>query len=131
MYLRSLERADLDEVLRIERSRFESPWSDRDFYAAMKTGHGTVCVHEGRIYGYVVWIKERYLRILNIAVLTKRIGCGRYMLDNLVKMKRQVRVNESNLEAQLFFKAMGFTCAKIEKEFYADGSAAYLFVSGK
>lgn len=138
MILRELERKDLDEVLNIENMRFSSGWTESDFVNALKTkGIIGKVAFDGRVFGYIVYSKygsfdKRFgIRILNIASLTLRIGTGRWMLNNLTNCTKTARIMESNLEGQLFFQAMGFNCAKIEKDFYPNGEAAYLFISGK
>jgi ribosomal protein S18 acetylase RimI-like enzyme len=76
------------------------------------------------------------LTIHNLAIAPhiRRRGLGRLIVDCLRrKLSRRRRAietftAESNLDAQLFFRALGFQCIGIVLEKYDDGQNAYRFV---
>lgn len=140
VHIRWMIRRDLHEVLEIERDCFPNPWSQDDFIRCLRQRNciGMVAEHKGRIAGFVMYeLHNTRLRLLNIAVGWgyQRNGVGRAMIDKLkgkLSFQRRtsilVSVREGNLDAQLFFKAMGFVCVSIAPGDYEDsGEDAYLF----
>ena len=85
---------------------------------------------------FVYELHANRLHVLSMAVSfeQRRRGVGRQILQKLVgKLSNQRRnritleVRESNLDAQLFFKAMGFEAVTVLRGFYEDSSEdAYL-----
>jgi [ribosomal protein S18]-alanine N-acetyltransferase len=138
VHIRWMIRRDMPEVLAIEESRFEFPWSEEDFVRSLRQRNciGMVAeVHE-RVAGFMVYeLHQNRLHILNIAVGDKRCGVGTALIAKLVGKISPVRrnrimleVRETNLEACLFFKAMGFRAISVLKDFYDDTpESAYLF----
>jgi len=140
-FIRWMIRRDMPEVLAIENQTFDFPWSEDDFarYLAQRNVIGMVVEGVGEsLLGYMVYeLHKTRLHLLSIAVAkyNRRVGVGRSMIDKLmgklIPSRREritTEVSESNLDAQLFFKAMGFKCVNIVPEFYQDtGEAAYVF----
>lgn len=131
MQLRQMTREDIPQALQIE-SRYERPWSERDFRSALKLARGSVATFQGTIVGFIIYeYNGKQLRIHNMAVLRQREGIGRFLIENLPKAQLICRVNEINLNAQKFFAAMGLRAIKVERNYYSKGESAYLFVSGE
>jgi ribosomal-protein-alanine N-acetyltransferase len=127
-------RRDMPEVLAIERDSFEFNWNEEDFLACLRQRNciGMVAEHENRVVGFMVYELHRTkLHILNFAVATafRRLGVGRRMVEKLVnklsQQRRQaivIEVRETNLAAQKFFAAHGFSAVGVLRRFYADSN---------
>jgi ribosomal-protein-alanine N-acetyltransferase len=134
-------RRDLQQVLAIEEANFPDPWSEEDFIRCLRRREviGRVAEHGDRIVGFVLYeLHKNRLHILNIAVHSamQRKGVGTSIIDILkgkLSAERRNRimleVRDSNLPAQLFFRAIGFKAISILRDFYGDYTQddAYLF----
>lgn len=132
MDIRWLIRRDMPEVLSIERLCFEFPWTDEDFMVCLRTRNciGMVADNGTEITGFMVYeLHKSRIHILNFCVAPKwqRKGVGRVMVERLIdKLSQQRRheiaaeVRERNLDAQLFFKRMGFKAASVVRDYYED-----------
>ena len=130
--IRWLIRRDMQEVMDIERSCFEFPWTEEDFLSCLRQRNciGMVAEHGDEIVGFMVYeLQKSRLRIMNFAVSakTRRQGVGVQMMQRLVdKLSQQRRkeiileVRETNLEAQLFFKGQGFRAVSVLRNHYDD-----------
>ncbi len=82
------------------------------------------------IVGYMIYeLHQNRLHILNFAVHPnhRHQGVGRSMVEKLVgklspdrRNRIMLEVRETNLDAQLFFKAMEFRAVKVVRDFYED-----------
>jgi ribosomal-protein-alanine N-acetyltransferase len=130
VHIRWMIRRDMQEVVDIEQLCFEYPWSEDDFVKCLRYKNciGLIAEHGEMVVGYVLYeLHKTRLRILNIAVLPAVHGQGNglQMIEKLLnKLSQQRRtrisleVRETNLDAQLFFKAMGFQWVETLKEYY-------------
>jgi ribosomal-protein-alanine N-acetyltransferase len=132
-------RRDMPEVMAIERQGFEFPWSEEDFLRSLRQRNtiGMIAEHDERIVGFMIYeLHKSRLHVLNFAVRAefRRRGVGTQMLRRLTaKLSQQRRdrilleVRETNLPAQLYFKANGFRAISLLREFYEDSPEdAYL-----
>ncbi len=141
--VRTYQSSDFAEVMRIELSCFEFPWSESEACALLAhqlTRVRTVQSDDGRVLAYAVYQEHKdMLHLLSIATSPnyRRKGCARSLIDHMMRslagphsLKRiECEVRESNLEAQLFMKACGFRATGIESNFYPNiQEDAYLFV---
>jgi ribosomal-protein-alanine N-acetyltransferase len=137
-HIRWMIRRDMPEVCRIEADSFEYPWTLDDFLRCLRQRNciGMVAEHNDTVVGYMVYQLEKdTLPVLNFAVDPdhRGRGVGRQMVDKLVgKLTSHrrtaiiVRVRESNLAAQLFFRRQGFLAEAVRHGYYADsGEDAY------
>lgn len=140
VHIRWLIRRDMEDVLRIERQCFEYFWQHNDFVVALRHRNciGMVAEYGCEVAGYMVYeLHKTRLHILNFAVAPEfsRQGVGAQMVQKLLgKLHNQRRaritleVREYNLPAQLFWKAMGFRCVNILKDYYEDSEEdAFVF----
>jgi [ribosomal protein S18]-alanine N-acetyltransferase len=130
--IRWLIRRDLDEVLCIERSSFEFPWTEEEFLCCLQQRNciGTVAELDHEIVGFMLYeLHQSMLRILNFAVSPslRRNGIGAQMVQRLVdKLSQQRRreivleVRETNLDAQLFFADCDFRALSVLRNHYDD-----------
>ena len=139
VHIRWMIRRDMPEVLDIESTSFEFPWTEDDFIRCLRQRNciGMVAEHEERVVGFMIYeLHKNQLHILNFAVHTdfQRRGVGRQMVSKLMgKLSPQRRnrilleVRETNLPAQIFFRDMGFRAVTVLRDFYDDTTEdAYL-----
>jgi len=132
-------RRDMPEVLRIEQQSFEFPWSEEDFIRCLRQRNciGMVAEYDQRVVGFMIYeLHKSRLHILNFAVSPdcQRHGIASQMVAKLVsKLSSQRRnrilleVRETNLQAQLFFRNVGFRAISVLRDFYDDTTEdAYL-----
>ena len=126
-------------MLEIERESFEFPWFEEDFIRCLRQRNciGMVAEHDERVVGFMIYeLHKTRLHILNFAVApdVRRRRVGTQMIEKLIgKLSSQRRtrisleVRETNLAAQLFFRASGFKATSVLREFYDDSPEdAYL-----
>ena len=139
VHIRWMIRRDMPEVLGIEENSFEFPWSEEEFIRCLRQRNciGMVAEHDERVVGFMIYeLHKTRLHILNFSVHPdfRRRGIGLQMTEKLVsKLSRQRRsrilleVRETNLHAQLFFRAAGFRAISVLRDFYDDTTEdAYL-----
>lgn len=139
VHIRWMIRRDMEQVLEIEKSAFEFPWSEEDFVACLRRRNciGMVAERGDRVLGFMIYeLHKTRLHLLNFAVAadTRRRHVGSQMVEKLIaKLSSQRRtrlsleVRETNLEAQLFFKQTGFRATSVLRDFYDDSPEdAYL-----
>ena len=139
VHIRWMIRRDMPEVLEIENESFEFPWSEEDFIRCLRQRNciGMVAEYDEQVVGFMIYELHRTrLHVLNFAVADdfRRHGVGRQMVDKLAtKLSPQRRtrvlleVRETNLEAQLFFKSLGFRAVSVLRNYYDDSPEdAYL-----
>ena len=131
---------DIPEILAIEREAFPYPWTEEQFIKCLRQRNciAMVAEHGDRVVGYMVYelLKAR-LQLLNFAVDAdyRRQGVGRMMCDKLYnklsatrRTKITCEVRDGNLDAQMFFRAMGYRAVSVLRDFYDDTDEdAYLF----
>ncbi len=138
-HIRWMIRRDMDQVLSIESSSFEFPWSEDEFIRCLRKRNciGMVAEQGEEVLGFMIYeLHKTRLHILNFAVdpTSRRQGVGRQMVKKLVtKLSSQRRtrisleVRETNLAAQLFFREAGFKATSVLRSFYDDSPEdAYL-----
>lgn len=140
MHVRWMIRRDMPSVLNIESASFEFPWSEDEFMRCLRQRNciGMVVENEDdEICGFMVYeLHKNRLHVLNFAVAKgkQRQGYGTAMVNKLAsklshdrRNRIMLEVRETNLDAQLFFKALGFRAISVLKDFYEDTSEdAYL-----
>lgn len=127
-----MTRADLDEVMAIERRSFAYPWSARFFLQeiAVQCARPIIAEINGRIAGYILfWVLPDDVDIHNIAVHPdfRRQGIGRQLLDQAIASARTraslrvtLEVRKSNLSAQKLYESHGFVVTGLRKGYYSD-----------
>ncbi|MCA9232286.1 MAG: ribosomal protein S18-alanine N-acetyltransferase [Planctomycetales bacterium] len=125
-------RRDMPEVLEVERKSFEFPWFEEDFIRCLRQRNciGMVAEHGERVVGFMIYeLHKTRLHILNFAVAetVRRRGVGTQMANKLIsKLSGQRRtrisleVRETNLTAQMFFKALDFRATSVLRSYYDD-----------
>ena len=132
VHIRWMIRRDMPEILEIEENSFEFPWSDEDFIRCLRQRNciGMVGEVDDQIVGFMIYeLHKTRLHVLNFAVRPdcRRRGVGMQMAEKLLsKLSFQRRnrilleVRETNLDAQLFFRSVGFRAVSVLRDFYDD-----------
>ena len=132
VHIRWMIRRDMPAVLGIENSCFEFSWNEDDFIRCLRQRNciGMVAEEDDQVVGFMIYeLHKNRLHILNFAVHAdhRRSGVGNSMLTKLLgKLSHERRnrimleVRETNLEAQLFFKSIGFRAISVLRDFYDD-----------
>ena len=139
VHIRWMIRRDMPEILEIENSSFEFPWSDDDFIRCLRQRNciGMVAECDDRVVGFMIYeLHKTRLHVLNLAVHPdfRRRGIGTQMAEKLISKLSQERrsrilleIRETNLPAQLFFRQIGFRAVSVLRDFYEDTTEdAYL-----
>jgi ribosomal-protein-alanine N-acetyltransferase len=139
VHIRWMIRRDMPEVLQAEQQSFEFPWTEEDFLRCLRQRNciGMVAEQGERVVGFMIYeLHKARLHILNFAVHPRfrRLGVGGQMVSKLIgklsshrRTRITLEVRETNLQAQLFFKAQGFRGTRVLRNFYEDsGEDAYL-----
>lgn len=137
--IRHMIRADILKICAIEALCFDSPWTVGDFIRCQRQRNcmGQVACIGPVVVGYIIYeVSRDRIEILNLGVspFHHRLGIGRALVERqqgkLTHERRQritLTVRETNLEALLFFKSLGFLATQVIRDFYEDTSEdAYL-----
>ena len=138
VHIRWMIRRDMPEVLVAEQQSFEFAWTEEDFLRCLRQRNciGMVAEQGERVVGFMIYeLHKARLHILNFAVHPRfrRGGVGGQMVSKLIgklsshrRTRVTLEVRETNLQAQLFFKAQDFRGTRVLRNFYEDsGEDAY------
>jgi ribosomal-protein-alanine N-acetyltransferase len=139
VHIRWMIRRDMPSVLAIEEASFEFPWSEEEFIRCLRQRNciGMVAESDDEVVGFMIYeLHKNRLHLLNFAVAPefRRTSVGSSMIEKLtgkLSLERRSRimleVRETNLDAQLFFKSLGFRAISVLRDFYEDTTEdAYL-----
>ena len=139
VHIRWMIRRDMPEVLQTEQESFEYSWTEEDFLRCLRQRNciGMVAEQGEKVVGFMIYeLHKSKLHILNFAVLPayRRSGVGGQMASKLVsklsshrRTRITLEVRETNLAAQLFFRAQGFRALRVLRGYYEDsGEDAFL-----
>ena len=128
-----MTRKQLPAILEIEESSFDNPWTEEDYLDCMRQRNVVGMFAENSsqvVVGAMIYeLNKNSLHVLNFMVAPghRHRGVGTAMIQKLVNKLIQQRrheiileVRESNLDAQLFFKRMGFKAEAILHGHYGD-----------
>lgn len=118
-------RDDIPSILEIEQLSFADPWNETDLRTTLKIKNVIMLVAlvGDELVGYVVYaLNNHSIEVINLAVhpcITRR-GVGSVLVNTLCgkltpekRNRLKVAVRERNLDAQLFFKSMGFRAVNV------------------
>lgn len=129
---------DIKDVLDIEHTANQDIWTEEELRDCLRQPDhiGLVAEYEDAIIGFCVYrLAPKSIKIFKLAVnpYYKRMGVGTAILNRIKKKmdiaKRKLLttvVSERNIEGQLFLKACGLSCNKIEKGFF-EKDDGYIF----
>lgn len=143
-HVRWMIAADWPEVMAIDSARNPDPWPETEMRRQLRKRNiiGMVSRHpDCFVSGFMIYeLMPTWIGLHRIAVHPEhsREGVGSTMIEKLIgkltsEKRNQIRlyVRESNLDSQLFFRAMGFSAVSIDREHYEDTKEdAYSMVRG-
>jgi ribosomal-protein-alanine N-acetyltransferase len=127
--LRGLDRADVDEVLRIEQQVHAYPWTRGNFTDALDSGYLCRVFEEGgtMLGFFIMMIAVDEVQLLDISVAAghQRRGLGRMLLGEAMNIARGMRmrrmlleVRPSNVAAQGLYFDAGFREIGVRRGYY-------------
>ncbi|MCU0710265.1 MAG: ribosomal protein S18-alanine N-acetyltransferase [Pirellula sp.] len=134
VHIRWMIRRDMPSVLGIENASFEFPWTEDEFIRCLRQRDciGMVAECSERVVGFMIYELHRTrIHVLSFAVHPdfRRQSVGSAMIEKLItKLAYQRRnrivleVRETNLDAQLFFRSLGFRATGVLRNFYEDST---------
>lgn len=122
----------LDEVVAVERTAYDHPWTRGNFVDSLRSGYQAQALGaSGVLLGYFVAMKgvdEVHLLNLTVAPSYQRQGWGRVMLDALALWARGqgaqwlwLEVRISNTRAQRIYERHGYRRVGERKNYYPAG----------
>jgi ribosomal-protein-alanine N-acetyltransferase len=139
VHIRWMIRRDMPEVLQIEQDSFDYSWTEEDFLRCLRQRNciGMVAEHGDKVVGFMIYeLHKNKLHILNFAVCPsyRRSAMGSQMIAKLIgklsshrRTRITLAIRETNLVAQMFFRAQDFRATKVLRNYYEDsGEDAYL-----
>jgi ribosomal-protein-alanine N-acetyltransferase len=139
VHIRWMIRRDMPAVLAIEEASFEFPWTEEDFIRCLRQRNciGMVAERNDEVVGFMIYeLHKNRLHLLNFSVDpdSRRSSIGRSMITKLIsklssdrRNRIMLEVRETNLDAQLFFRSLGFRAISVLRDFYEDTTEdAYL-----
>ena len=139
VHIRWMIRRDMPEVLQTEQESFEYAWTEEDFLRCLRQRNciGMVAEQGEKVVGFMIYeLHKAKLHILNFAVhpSSRRKGVGAQMVAKLIsklsshrRTRITLAVRETNLPAQLFFRAQEFKAVRVLRGYYEDtGEDAFL-----
>jgi len=139
VHIRWMVRRDMQEVVEIENTCFNAPWSEEDFLSTLRRHNciGMVAELDEKILGFYIYeLHETKLHVLNFAIIPAYHRCkiGTQFINKLInklhinaRTKIYLETRESNLAMQLFLKSHEFKAIKVLNNYYDDDETAYRF----
>jgi [ribosomal protein S18]-alanine N-acetyltransferase len=137
--VRNIDPSDVEEVMRIEKTSFASPWSSRFFLEELHASCARCLLAslQDRTVGYVLyWRLPGEVDIHNLAVDRdyRRRGIGRCLMNAVINEAKQqgmtrvtLEVRRSNEAAKGLYHALGFAVQGMRTGYYSDnGEDAYV-----
>jgi ribosomal-protein-alanine N-acetyltransferase len=140
--VRQVDRADLLDVLRIERTAFPQPWPYSAFEGFVDEPGFLVAVAGGRVVGYVVadvmpnfGRDIGHVKDLAVAPDARGHGVGRTLLERALSTIAldgasvvKLEVRESNDPARSLYRDVGFEPLRRISRYYENGEDALVMV---
>lgn len=134
--LRRMATDDLEDVLRIERQAFQSPWSADLIRRELENEWSTILVARdparpgAPLVGFVIfWVVHDEIHVLNVAVdpPERRRGIARALLAETLGRAREkgaalatLEVRRGNAPALGLYESLGFQRVGVRPRYYAD-----------
>lgn len=141
--LRLAERADLLDIVRIERASFPQAWPLGAFERFLGQPGFVVAVADSRVVGYVVADTESgqgrpigHIKDLAVRPEWRRRGIGSRLLERAISVltargadRVKLEVRATNEDARALYKRFGFEAHHVVSSYYADGEDAIVLVA--
>jgi ribosomal-protein-alanine N-acetyltransferase len=129
--IRKFNRADLEEIMDIEKNAFPKlPYSRFTFlyYVGMNPDNFWVYVEKSvnKVVGYIIFYPDGHIVSIAVGPMYRRKGIGTKLVEEVLKESNgdaMVEVRESNSVAQQFYKKLGFVLQAIIPHYYGNEDA--------
>ena len=136
----SAHLSQLDEIVSIENSSFEKPWTRNQIKGDIQaniSSENWVYTLDGKVVGYIFgWISQNKFHLHNIAVhpdhLRKKIG--KKLIKHIILIVADQKVNVillevsvNNFSVRKCYQSLGFVQTGIRKDYYSKGDDAILY----
>jgi ribosomal-protein-alanine N-acetyltransferase len=131
--IRRATRADLDEIMAIERACFPAPWpatAMEEEIARRSWSRVLLAVDRKAVVGFMVyWVVDDEFHLLNLATHPqhRRQGVARAMVERMLAAAKKQRpwqivleVRRSNAEARQLYDGFGFRQIGVRRRYYPD-----------
>lgn len=130
--IRKMRKEDVEEVVKIEKNIFSSPWSEKSFIDALESNDNIylVAVYGKKIVGYCgLWISYDVADLCNLAVALayRHQSIGKKILVEGIKLVKErqterilLEVRESNGSAIGLYQKIGFTEIGKRNNYYSN-----------
>lgn len=138
--LEQIKRMDLshvEEVIKIEKECFLSPWSEKDFILELTSNpfaYYYVYLIDDKVVAFIgTWYNGENGEIVNVATSTKyrNQGIGRKLISYAMNKEAKcysLEVRVSNEVAINLYESFGFKKVAYRKDYYSNHEDAYLMV---
>lgn len=124
-----LQAADLDEVMHIEGSVYDFPWTRGNFNDSIRAGYSCWAARlDGELVGYciiMIGADEAHLLNLSVAAVHQRRGLGRRILTHVLRVACDhaarllfLEVRPSNVPARHLYETSGFRQIGTRRNYY-------------
>lgn len=130
--IREMKQQDVETVAKIEAENFSRPWTEADFFDAVRDEKALYLVAniDETVIGYIgMWLVLDEGEITNVSVKKEYQGkkIGRALLEKLEDLGRKkgvvsyfLEVRKSNEKARALYEACGFSVISERKNFYEE-----------
>jgi [ribosomal protein S18]-alanine N-acetyltransferase len=123
-----MQTSDVNAVMLLESQAYPVPWTHGNFVDAIAAGYTALLLMAPHFAGYVVampGVDEMHLLNITVASAHQAQGHGRYLLDEVVRLCRQMalpqlwlEVRASNERAQNLYRQYGFSQVGVRRNYY-------------
>lgn len=137
--IKNMTKAHIDEIVEIEKSCFEIPWSKKSFEDELNKKYMAiylVALENEKVVGYGgMWHVINEGHITNIAIHKdyRKMGIGTQIVAKLIEIAKEkemigitLEVRKSNESALNLYKKQGFLLEGIRKEYYENKEDALI-----
>lgn len=141
MKFRELTKADMDEVVQLEKQCFASCWGKAELLGEFDLNpfsHGWALVDDDEIVAYAfLWETFEAAQLARIGVKKskRKSGLGKTLMNRLIRRAHdagcefmRLEVRPSNTAGLALYESLGFTTVSRIPEYYSDGEDALVMI---
>ncbi|MDH5357349.1 MAG: ribosomal protein S18-alanine N-acetyltransferase [Gammaproteobacteria bacterium] len=125
-----MQKKDIADVITIEQSANQFPWTEKNFEDSLAAGHHAwvFCHDSDKIFGYTIVqsvIDEAHLLNICVSPADQGQGWGRKILNHVIDFSLSIpsslivlEVRGSNHRAQQLYLQSGFNEMSVRKDYY-------------
>ena len=134
--IRPLTKADVAQILTVEKASFQDPWTENMFLDSFDSNFffGFVCEEAGEMLGYICGdaiYEDAQLMSVATAPAHRKKGVARELIAAFEKECKKrgaqgcfLEVRVSNIPASTLYQSVGYAPIGLRKRYYQDGEDA-------